>query len=171
MRCQTNAGYWYKDFFLTPDMMTAYFAIDPQTMENGCIKMLKGSHKLGRIDHIAIGDQQGADPERVELCLGRFEEVYFVAEPGDALFFHALTLHSSRGNFSQDRRLAFASAFTRENNVQWKDPYIPCFPFETLEDDAIIGDGTVRLTSEEDKVMLGADVGAEAARKDDSFQV
>ena len=44
-------GYWYKDFFLTPDMMTAYFAIDRQTMANGCIKMLKGSNHLGRIDH------------------------------------------------------------------------------------------------------------------------
>ena len=28
----------------------------------------------------------------------------------------------------------------------------------------------VHLTSEQDKVMLGADVGAEAARKDDDFQ-
>ena len=66
-------------------MMTAYFAIDRQTMENGCIKLLKGSNKLGRIDHVAIGDQQGADPERVELALKRFEEVFFVAEPGDAV--------------------------------------------------------------------------------------
>ena len=93
--------------------MTAYFAIDRQTMANGCIKMLKGSNHLGRIDHgscssslcsffrslknaaalaVSIGDQQGAEPERVELALKRFEEVYFVADPGDALFFHALTL-------------------------------------------------------------------------------
>jgi hypothetical protein len=28
-------------------------------------------------------DQQGADPERVEPALKRFEEVYFVAEPGE----------------------------------------------------------------------------------------
>lgn len=28
----------------------------------------------------------------------------------------------------------------------------------------------VHLTSEQDKVMLGADVGADAARKDDDFQ-
>ena len=32
-------------------MMTAYFAIDRQTMANGCIKLLKGSNHLGRIDH------------------------------------------------------------------------------------------------------------------------
>ena len=60
----------------------------------------------------------------MELAVKRFEEVYFVAEPGDALFFHALTLHSSRGNFSSERRLAFASCFTRDNNVQWKDPCV-----------------------------------------------
>lgn len=48
--------------------------------------------------------------------------------------------------------------------------YIPCYPCPAVEDDAILGDGSVRLTSEEDKVMLGAEVGAEAARKDDSFQ-
>ena len=75
-------------------MLTAYFAIDRQTMDNGCIKLLKvgtlltaqlcldsltaavivrsqGSNNLGRIDHIAIGDQQGADPERVELAAKR----------------------------------------------------------------------------------------------------
>ena len=108
--------------------------------------------------------------ERVELAQQRFEEVYFEAEPGDALFFHALTLHSSRGNFSQDRRLVFASCYTRADNVQYKDPYIPCMPCPVVEDDALYGDGQVHLTSEEDKVMLGADVGAEAARKDDSFQ-
>ena len=48
--------------------------------------------------------------------------------------------------------------------------YIPCYPCPVVDDDAILGDGSVRLTSEEDKIMLGADVGAEAARKDVSFQ-
>ena len=109
----------------------------------------------------------------MELALKRFEEVYFVAEPGDAsrhdiagiwvaffsrseryrcrqaLFFHALTLHSSRGNFSDERRLAFASCYTREDNIQFKDAYIPCFPCPVLPDDAIIADGKVHLTSEE----------------------
>ena len=104
----------------------------------------------------------------MELALKRFEEVYFVAEPGDALFFHALLCvsaaasfassfgakssgctDSSRGNFSDERRLAFASCYTRENNIQYKDAYIPCFPCPVLPDDAIIADGKVHLTSEE----------------------
>ena len=47
------------------------------------------------------------------------------------------------------RRLAFASCYTRENNIQYKDAYIPCFPCPVLPDDAIIADGKVHLTSEE----------------------
>ena len=30
------------------------------------LKVLKGSHHLGRIDHVRVGDQVGADLERVE---------------------------------------------------------------------------------------------------------
>ena len=30
-------------------------------MENGCIKLLKGSNQLGRIDHVSIGDQQASE--------------------------------------------------------------------------------------------------------------
>ena len=98
--------------------------------------------------------------------------MYFEAEPGDLLLFHALTLHSSRGNFSVERRLVFASCYTRDDNVQWKDPYIPCMPCEPVDDGELVGDGSgvPVLTSAEDKVMLGADVGAAAARKDESFQ-
>lgn len=32
-------GYWYKDYFLAPDMLTAYFAVDCATLENGCMKV------------------------------------------------------------------------------------------------------------------------------------
>ncbi len=31
--------------------------------------MLQGSHKAGRIDHIRVGDQTGADIERVEQLM------------------------------------------------------------------------------------------------------
>jgi len=125
---------------------------------NGLHQLLKGSHKLDRIDHIAVGDQQGADPERVELARKQFDEVYFVAEP-EVRSFCVIAFAFDRGNFSNERRLVFASCFTREDNVQWKDAYIPCFPCPVVDDDALVGDGHVHLTSEEDKVMLGADVG------------
>ena len=150
-------------------MLTAYFAIDPCTQDNGCLKLLRGSNELGRVDHWSRGDQQGADTERVDLALERYEEVHAEMQPGDCCFFSCLTLHSSQGNFSDNRRLAFASCFTREDNVQYKDAYIPCFPVEPVPDSRLLETG-LRVTGAEDKVLLGAEVGVDAARKDEKFQ-
>ena len=33
------------------------------------VQVLKGSHKLGRIDHKCVGEQVGADMERVEQVM------------------------------------------------------------------------------------------------------
>ena len=148
-------------------MATAWFAVDAATRANGCLKVLRGSHRLGRLEHWTKGDQQGADEERVALALASsaYEEVHCEMSAGDACFFHALTLHSSEGNFSDDRRLAFASAFTRADNVQFRDAYIPCFPVDEVDDGALLRAGGVVVVSAEDKVMLGSDEGVKAARK------
>ena len=44
-------GYWYQNGCLYPDMLSVAVAIDRATRENGCMQVLRGSHKLGRIEH------------------------------------------------------------------------------------------------------------------------
>ena len=44
-------GYWYQNGCLYPDMASAFIAIAPNTRANGCMQVLKGSHKLGRVEH------------------------------------------------------------------------------------------------------------------------
>src|SRR6201985_3667623 len=45
-------GYWYKNEFLLPDqMISVMVAITRATRENGCLQVIKGSHKMGRIEH------------------------------------------------------------------------------------------------------------------------
>ncbi len=58
----------------------------------------RASHKMGRIEHVLIGDQAGADGERVQAASERLELVYCEMQPGDAVFFHANTLHRSDQN-------------------------------------------------------------------------
>jgi len=86
-------GYWYQNGVLFPLLTSAYIAIDPATRENGCLQVVRGSHRLGRIDHVPVGDQAGADGARVEEILKRLDLVYVEMEPGDTLFFHANLLH------------------------------------------------------------------------------
>ena len=62
-------GYWYNNGCLFPLLASCLIAIDRATGENGCLEVLQGSHLIGRIDHGKVGDQTGADLERVEAAL------------------------------------------------------------------------------------------------------
>ena len=53
-------GYWYNDGVLYPRMISCMIALDPATKANGCLKVVPGSHLLGRFDHGRVGGQAGA---------------------------------------------------------------------------------------------------------------
>src|SRR6267154_2969098 len=69
-------GYWYQNGVLFPDLVSVFIAVDPCTRANGCLQVIKGSHRLGRIDHVLTGQQAGADTSRVEEVLKRLPLVY-----------------------------------------------------------------------------------------------
>lgn len=118
-------GYWYENGCLFPDLASCLIAVDRATRRNGCLQVLKGSHKMGRINHVAIGDQTGADPERVAAALARLELVYCELEPGSAIFFHCNTLHRSDQNRSPDPRWALICCYNTAQNDPYKDSRHP----------------------------------------------
>ncbi len=60
-------GYWYKNGFLYPEaMLLVMVALTEATRENGCLQVLRGSHRMGRFEHTFVGEQQGADPAFVD---------------------------------------------------------------------------------------------------------
>ncbi|MFH1568213.1 MAG: phytanoyl-CoA dioxygenase family protein, partial [Gemmatimonadota bacterium] len=93
-------GYWYANGCLYPDMASCMIAVDRAHRGNGCLQVLRGSHRLGRVEHGRYGDQTGADPARVDLARQHLDHVYCEMAPGTALFFHANLLHASDPNTS-----------------------------------------------------------------------
>jgi ectoine hydroxylase len=131
-------GYWYQNGCLRPDMASGLIAVDRATKENGCLQLLKGTHKLGRVEHGRFGEQTGADPERVEQAMKRFEMVYFEAEPGDVLFFHANTLHASAANTSPNPRWSLICCYNTKTNDPYKESHHPRYtPLKKVNDDMI----------------------------------
>ncbi|WP_282610359.1 phytanoyl-CoA dioxygenase family protein [Pelagibius sp. Alg239-R121] len=132
-------------------MASMMIALDPTTAENGCLKVLRGSHKLGRIDHKLLeGEQVGADLMRVEQAQNHLETKLVEMAPGDALFFHCNTLHRSDQNRSDQRRWTLLCCF----NAARDDPYIahhhPGYTkLEKVGDDAIKRAGLKFATSED----------------------
>ena len=115
-------GYWYHNACLYPDMGSCFIMLDKATKENGCLKVLKGSHKVGRIGHgVSDTPEQTADMERITELEKRHESVYITAEPGDVLFFHANLLHSSDQNKSSESRRTLIVCFNTKSNNPYKE--------------------------------------------------
>ena len=142
-------GYWYRNGVLTPNLVSAFVAVDAATRENGCLQVVRGSHLCGRIDHQLAGDQAGADPERVQAILGRMEHVYVEMDPGDVLFFHSNLLHRSDRNNSERPRWSMICCYNARSNDPYKDSHHPRYtPIHRLEDSAIKQIGIKRFADD-----------------------
>jgi phytanoyl-CoA hydroxylase len=155
-------GYWYKNEFLLPDqMMSVMVAITDANKENGCLQVIKGSHKMGRIEHGFAGEQVGASQHYVDLALKTMELVYVEIKAGDALFFHSNLLHRSEGNLSDKPRWSLISVYNRSANIPYNEPsQSSTVPLQAVPDEALmtwetegIGAGANFLEKEKDEAL------------------
>ena len=131
-------GYWYQNGCLYPLLASVFIALDPAARENGCLQVLKGSHRIGRIEHQVISGQLGADPERVEVAKQRHECVAMEMRPGDAAFFHCNLLHCSGQNRSANPRWTLICCYNARANDPYKPSQHPAYsPLETVPDEMI----------------------------------
>jgi len=111
-------------FRVTPHThgVTCWLAVDEATEENGCMRYIPGSHKLGLIPHKQISAAH-LTPEASDLG----KEVPVPVPAGAAIFHHLLTLHSSEANRSPNPRRAWAlhyanrTAETQSPNRSWDE--------------------------------------------------
>ena len=135
-------GYWYHNACLYPDMGACMIAIDKTDRENGCLEVLEASHRMGRIDHIPLGSQVMADPERVAAAVERLTIRPIEMAAGDGLFFHCNLLHRSAPNNSDRRRWVLICAYNAKSNDPYKDSYLPRFtPMRIAENAEILAAG------------------------------
>ena len=139
-------GYWYQNGVLFPDLCSASIAVDAATRENGCLQVIRGSQRLGRVDHVLTGEQAGADMERVNEALKRLDLVYVEMEPGDVLFFHANLLHRSDQNRSEAPRWSMICCYNAARNDPYKESHHPRYtPLAKVPDAAIEEAGLKRF--------------------------
>ena len=159
-------GYWYNNGCLYPDLLSVAIAVDRATRGNGCLQVIRGSHRLGRLDHGRVGGQTGADMERVEQVLKSHERVHVEMAPGDALFFHCNTLHASAANLSERPRNILLCCYNKATNDPYKEHHHPRYtPLAKLPDGAIkaiglalAGEARAFFDPEQDKTSIAKPV-------------
>ncbi|MES2446334.1 MAG: phytanoyl-CoA dioxygenase family protein [Bacteroidota bacterium] len=147
-------GYWYRDGFLYPQMISVLTALSPSTKENGCLQVLKGSHLVGRIEHGFSGEQVGANQERVDELLKELELVYVEMEAGDTLFFHSNTLHRSDANLSDKPRWSLISAYNLITNKPYKGNYPSATETINVVDDELIAQSANKGIQEDANFLI-----------------
>jgi ectoine hydroxylase len=147
-------GYWYQNAVLFPDLTSAFIAVDPATRENGCMQVIRGSHKIGRIEHQLQGDQAGADQKRVEQILKVLPLDYVEMDPGDVLLFHANLLHRSDQNRSENPRWSMICCYNAKHNNPYEESHHPRYtPLEKVADSAIFEAGNKRFGASGDSFL------------------
>lgn len=107
--------YWHQDQpYMAVDgwqFCSNWIPLDPISQET-TIEFVKGSHKWGRMfapfDSLTDGSRHPSKifercPD-IEQARDEYDIVSWELEPGDVMFFHALTVHQGRNNPTQDRR-------------------------------------------------------------------
>jgi len=115
---------WYDDGVMYPNMLTIAVAITRATKENGCTKVIPGTHKMGRIDHASQGASKSFE---ARLARAKKEEgiVHCELEPGDALIFHCNLLHAAGGNNVNEQRVVMFSSYNARSNSPISDAQGP----------------------------------------------
>jgi ectoine hydroxylase-related dioxygenase (phytanoyl-CoA dioxygenase family) len=95
-------------FYIDPPdrMVTCWTALDAVTTENGCLRVLPGTHRHGVLPRETI-----AEYERRALENGLCEEVPLVMRAGECSFHHGHLLHSSHPNLTDTRRRGYATHY------------------------------------------------------------
>ena len=102
-----DATYWGLS---SPDVVTAWIALTPSTMQNGAMGVIPGSHLQKQLPHRDTFDQNNmlTRGQEVAVDVDASKAVYFTLEPGEASLHHVLLVHGSPPNPANDRRIGFA---------------------------------------------------------------
>jgi hypothetical protein len=133
-------GYWYKNQFMFPDqLISVMIALTHANKANGCLQVIKGSHKLGRVNHGFAGEQVGADMVMVNNALQTMPLIYCELDPGDALIFHSNLLHRSEANLSDHPRWSVISCYNSQSNLAYNETSTAWkTPVDIVPDEAIL---------------------------------
>jgi phytanoyl-CoA hydroxylase len=101
-----------------------WLAISEATLENGCLSVLPGSHRLPIQTHIP-DRRPGANQGYLEvLGLDESHAVPVLMQPGDLLVFHSYLLHKSVDNQGSTRRAAMVYHYGKAGSVNLAPPEV-----------------------------------------------
>lgn len=106
--------------FAPHELLSCWIALDDSTIENGCVRFITGSHKLGVLRHVPSGVQGNSLKLEDERIAG-WPEFPVEVPRGSCVLHHCLTAHWSEPNRSARPRRGLIMVYMSPR-VQLTDP-------------------------------------------------
>lgn len=106
------ASPWHQDqaYWGGATKWSAWIALEDATLENGCLRVIPGSHRRAR-DHASVRDARGFTNRISDEDLEGERMMDVEMKCGDVLVFHDRLLHSSHSNRSGRERWSFIPTY------------------------------------------------------------
>ena len=103
-----DTAFWPK---LEPNAVNFWLAIDPATVENGCVQIIPRSHTVDLPHHDHPIQGHILLDHEVDVS----KQIPIELDPGDAIFFDSGLIHRSYPNHSDHSRRAYGAVYCSEN--------------------------------------------------------
>lgn len=104
---------WHQDIrywsFARPELVSVWLALGRETIENGCLSLIPGSHRL-ELRREQLDEALFLRPDLPENGALLAKKMAAPLEPGDVLFFHSRTFHAAGRN--QTSQTKYSAVFT-----------------------------------------------------------
>jgi ectoine hydroxylase-related dioxygenase (phytanoyl-CoA dioxygenase family) len=105
---------WHQDStywgLSSPDVVTAWVAFTPSTVETGCMRVVPGTHLVDQLPHreTYAADNLLSRGQEVDVAVDERQAVDLILEPGQMSIHHVRLIHGSEPNRGTHRRIGFA---------------------------------------------------------------
>lgn len=115
----SSETHWHQDIrywsYQRPELISVWMALRNETVENGCLQLIPGSHRLefarNRYDEkLFFREDLPENQNLIEL------KQYAELAPGDVLFFHCRTLHAAGRNLTTQAKFSVVFTFRPAEN-------------------------------------------------------
>ena len=105
-----DSTYWGLE---PPDIVTAWIALTPSTVQSGCLKVVPGSHLMEQLPHAdTFGDGNLLSRgQEVAIDVSQMQTADVELQPGEMSLHHVMLVHGSDANRSDWPRLGYAIRF------------------------------------------------------------
>lgn len=121
-----DSAYWNGRFDKYDNIVTIWLAIDPSTKENGCMRVIPGTHNNGFSEYEDVDKKDNTFHAQIKN-IDESKAVYFELERGECSLHDSRIIHGASANKSPYRRCGYTMRYipastkvNLERNPGWK---------------------------------------------------